>query len=45
MQLAPAQLAAHLQKGLRSLYTVYGDETLLVQEAVDAIRAAARSQG
>ena len=45
MQLAPAQLAAQLQKGLRSLYTLHGDEPLLVQEALDAIRAHARSQG
>ena len=45
MQLAPAQLTAHLQKGLRALYTVYGDEALLQQEAADAIRAAARTQG
>ena len=45
MQLAPAQLAAHLQKGLRSLYTLHGDEPLLAQEAADAIRAAARARG
>ncbi len=45
MQLAAAQLPAHLQKGLRSLYTLHGDEPLLVQEAGDAIRAAARAQG
>ena len=45
MQLAAAQLSAHLQKGLRSLYTLHGDEPLLVQEAADAIRAAARTQG
>jgi DNA polymerase-3 subunit delta len=45
MQLAPAQLAAHLQRGLRPLYTLHGDEPLLVQEAADAIRAAARAQG
>ena len=45
MQVAAAQLAAHLQKGLRSLYTVHGDEALLVQEACDAIRHAARAQG
>lgn len=45
MQLALPQLQAHLQKGLRSLYTVHGDEALLVQEAVDAIRATARAQG
>jgi DNA polymerase-3 subunit delta len=45
MQLALPQLQAHLQKGLRSLYTLYGDEALLVQEAADAIRATARAQG
>ena len=45
MQLALAQLQAHLQKGLRSLYTLHGDEALLVQEAADTIRAAARQQG
>ena len=45
MQLAASQLAGHLQKGLRSLYTLHGDEPLLVQEAADAIRAAARAQG
>ena len=45
MQLALAQLGVHLQKGLRSLYTLHGDEPLLMQEAADAIRAAARAQG
>ena len=45
MQLALPQLQAHLQKGLRSLYTLHGDEALLVQEAADAIRATARLQG
>lgn len=45
MQLALPQIQAHLQKGLRSLYTLHGDEALLVQEAADAIRATARSQG
>ena len=45
MQLAASQLTAHLQKGLRLLYTVHGDEALLAQEAVDAIRATARAQG
>ncbi|MEO5794347.1 MAG: DNA polymerase III subunit delta [Rhodoferax sp.] len=45
MQLAPGQLAAQLAKGLRSLYTLHGDEPLLVQEALDAIRATARAQG
>src|SRR3982750_2926238 len=45
MQLRADQLAAHLQKGLRPLYTVWGDEALLAQEACDAIRAAARAAG
>ena len=38
-------LTAQLQRGLKALYTVHGDEALLVQEAADAIRAAARAQG
>ncbi len=45
MQIALAQLGAHLHRGLRSLYTLHGDEPLLLQEAADAIRSAARSQG
>src|SRR5215208_7239840 len=45
MQLAAAQLTQHLQKGLAPLYTLHGDEPLLIQEAADAIRAAARAQG
>lgn len=45
MQVALNQLAGHLQKGLKPLYVLHGDEPLLQQEAVDAIRAAARAQG
>ena len=45
MQLAPAQLSEHLKRGLKSLYTLHGDEPLLVQEFADALRAAARQQG
>jgi DNA polymerase-3 subunit delta len=45
MQLAAAQLNQHLQKGLKPLYVLHGDEPLLIQEAADAIRAAARAQG
>jgi DNA polymerase-3 subunit delta len=45
MQLAPSQLSAQLQKGLRSLYVLHGDEPLLQQEVADTIRAAARLQG
>ena len=45
MQLATPQLASHLQRGLKSLYTLHGDEPLLIQEAADTLRAAARQQG
>jgi DNA polymerase-3 subunit delta len=45
MQLRLDQLAGHLQKSLRPLYTLWGDEPLLAQEAGDAIRAAARAAG
>ena len=45
MQLAATQLGPHLQKGLKSLYTLHGDEPLLIQEAADAIRSFARTQG
>jgi DNA polymerase-3 subunit delta len=39
------QLSTHLQKNLAHCYLVAGDEHLLVDEALDAIRAAAREQG
>ena len=45
MNLAPAQLSEHLQRGLKSLYTLHGDEPLLAQEFADALRAHARAQG
>jgi DNA polymerase-3 subunit delta len=45
MQIRLEQLGAHLQKGLRPLYTLWGDEPLLAQEAGDLIRAAARAAG
>ena len=45
MQVAANQLQNHLQRGLKSLYTLHGDEPLLQQEALDAIRAVARTQG
>lgn len=45
MQLKGEQLAAHLERELKPVYVVYGDEPLLVIEAADAIRAAARRQG
>jgi DNA polymerase-3 subunit delta len=43
--LRPEQLAAQLAKPLAPLYVLHGDEPLLVLEAGDAIRAAARKQG
>ncbi|OZB45981.1 MAG: DNA polymerase III subunit delta [Thiomonas sp. 15-66-11] len=39
------QLQARLDSGLRGPYMVFGDELLLVNEAVDAIRAAAQAAG
>ncbi|MBS1159060.1 MAG: polymerase delta subunit [Proteobacteria bacterium] len=45
MLLKGEQLAAHLERELRPLYVLYGDEPLLVLEAADAIRAKARQQG
>jgi DNA polymerase-3 subunit delta len=45
MQLRPEQLALALQRGLRPLYTIHGDEPLLAQEAGDRIRDAARAAG
>ncbi len=45
MQLRGDQLAAHLERDLKAVYVVYGDEPLLVIEAADAIRAAARRNG
>jgi len=44
-QLRPEQLQARLNKGLAPVYLVYGDETLLVNECADAVRAATRAQG
>ena len=38
-------LEAQLKKGILPLYVVSGDEYLLVQEATDMIRVAARNQG
>jgi len=45
VQLATAQLSSHLAKRVAPLYAIHGDEPLLAQEAADAIRAAARTQG
>ena len=45
MQVRPEQLAGHLARGLKPVYLVTGDEPLQFNEALDAIRAAAREQG
>ncbi|WP_018610288.1 DNA polymerase III subunit delta [Uliginosibacterium gangwonense] len=43
--LRPEQLPQHLERELAPLYVLHGDEPLLVIEAADLIRAAARKQG
>lgn len=45
MNLRPDQLPAQLERPLAPLWLVHGNEPLLVLEAADAIRAAARRQG
>ncbi len=45
MKLQLNQLSSHLSNKLAPCYLVTGDEHLLVDEALDAIRAAAREQG
>ena len=45
MLLKGDQLAAHLERELLPVYLVHGDDPLLVIEAADAIRLAARQRG
>ena len=45
MQIRAEQLASHLERELLSIYTVYGDDPLLVIEAADSIRRAVRNHG
>ena len=45
MRTSPDALSAGLARGLRSAYLVTGSEPLLIAEACDAVRAAARAQG
>lgn len=45
MNLRPEQLQSQLDKALAPLWVLHGNEPLLVLEAADAIRAAARRQG
>lgn len=42
MLLKGEQLSGHLDRELRPLYVLHGDDPLLVLEAADAIRAKAR---
>lgn len=45
MKLRPDQLAGTLGKSLQPVYLVAGEEPVLVEESLDAIRAAARQEG
>lgn len=45
MRLRPEQIDAHLRQSLLPVYVLSGDEPLQLQEAGDAIRAAARRAG
>lgn len=45
MKLTPRQLASHLASGPAPVYLISGDEPLLVDEALDAIRSAAEAKG
>lgn len=45
MKLWPDKLAGQLASGLDGVYLIAGDEPLLVQEAADQVREAARAEG
>ncbi|CUS48759.1 MAG: DNA polymerase III delta subunit HolA [Idiomarinaceae bacterium HL-53] len=45
MQLRADQLSQHIQQSLKPIYLVFGDESFLVQQALDTLRAAAKKQG
>lgn len=45
MQIKPEHLSSSLAKGLQPAYLIAGEETLLVQEACDAVLAAATAAG
>lgn len=45
MRVSPQDLQAKLEKQLAPVYVVYGEETLLAEEACSSIRAAARDEG
>ena len=45
MRIKAGDLEGHLARQLAAVYAIYGDEPLVVLEAADAVRAAARKQG
>ncbi|MFC3152138.1 DNA polymerase III subunit delta [Litoribrevibacter euphylliae] len=45
MEVKAPQLPKQLSKGLHPIYLIHGDETLIVEEALDNIRAAAKKAG
>ena len=45
IRLYPEQLRAQLNEGLRAAYLLLGDDPLLLQESLDAVRHAAAAQG
>jgi len=45
MKIYPDQLARHVQNGLAKIYIVSGNESLLVSESCDILRAKAKEQG
>ncbi|MEM8682779.1 MAG: DNA polymerase III subunit delta [Pseudomonadota bacterium] len=45
MKIQANQLTSHLKSNLASCYLISGDEHLLVDEALDAVRAAAKNRG
>ena len=45
MQIRAPEIAAHLERGLASIYLICGDELLIVEECCDAIIAQARRRG
>lgn len=45
MRIAAQQLASHLEKGLKPLYVLTGEEPLAQRESLDLLRTAARNQG
>ena len=45
MPIKPEQLSQNLNRELKRCYLVFGDETLIVEECADTVRAAARAAG